>query len=225
MIAQRDLNATLGILGIFALGIFLVWFPLVVLMVPQPSGLVTRTLFTAVWQTVTTIVMPCAWAVWRLDLHLADLGLSLHNLGHSALLGCALYTLALAAFLHCSNDPLIAYNPVRDLPMGEAIGLTSALCLIAAGTDIATRGFILLTLARHTHVIFAIAVQNLTWFLGHVHEINLLTNCLGAPAAIGLTLTLGVLGDVVALKTRNVVGLAIAHVFLNVALTVYIRHM
>ena len=225
MLSQHDLNAAFGVIGIFILGIFLVWFPLAVLEIPQPSGLVANTLFNAVWQTVATIVMPCAWAVWRLDLRLADLGLTVRNLGRSALLGCALYTLALAAFLHCSADPLISNHALRHLPGTEAFGLITAMSLIAAGTDVATRGFILLTLARHTHVIFAIVIQNLTWFLGHVHEINLLTNCLGAPAAIGLTLALGILGDIVALKTRNVVGLAMAHVLLNVALSIYIRQL
>lgn len=68
-------------------------------------------------------------------------------------------------------------------------------------------------------------IQNLTWYLGHIHEINLLTNCLGYMNALGLTLILGVVGDVIALKTRNVVGLAIAHVLLNVALLIYIRQL
>ncbi len=225
MHSQRDLNAVFGILGIFALGIFLVWFPLVALKIPQPTGLVANAWFTATWQTIATIVMPCAWAVWRLDMRLPDLGLALQNLGRSTLYGCALYALALAAFLHCSADPLISNNPVRHLPAAEAFGLTAAMSLIAGGTDAATRGFILLSLARHTHVVFAIFIQNLTWFLGHVYEINLLTNCLGAPAAIGLTLTLGIVGDIVALKTRNIVGLAIAHILLNAVLSIYIRQM
>lgn len=225
MLTRHDIGVTSGALAVFALGIFLVWFPLVVLQVPQPATLVANAWFNAAWQTVATIVMPCAWAVWWLGLRLEDLGLTRRNLGRSVLMGCALYSVAFVAFAHCAGDPLIANHPVRHLPTIEAIGLASAMSLIAAGTDIATRGFILLILARHTHVIFAIFIQNLIWFLGHLHEIHLLSNCLGAYLAIGLTLALGIIGDIIALKTRNVVGLAIAHILLNVVLSVYLRQL
>lgn len=225
MLSRDDIGTATSVIAIFAFGIFLVWFPLVVLKIPQPSSLVANVWFNAAWQTMATIVMPCAWAVWWLNLRLEDLGLTKRNLGRSLLMGCALYSVALVAFVYCSGDPLIINHPVRHLPPVEALGLASAMSLIAAGTDVATRGFILLILARHTHVVFAIFIQNLVWFLGHLHEISLLTNCLGAYFAIGLTLTLGIVGDVVALKTRNVVGLAIAHILLNVLLSFYLRQM
>jgi hypothetical protein len=41
--------------------------------------------------------------------------------------------------------------------------------------------------------------------------------------ALTLFIVLGVLGDIVALRTRNVVGLAIAHVILNIAMALSIR--
>jgi hypothetical protein len=225
MLSRRDVGTAAGVISVFALGIFLVWFPLAVLKVPQPAGLVANVWFNAAWQTMTTIVMPCAWAIWWLNLRLEDLGLTRRNLWRSVLMGCALYSVALVAFVHCSGDPLVANHPVRFLPPLEAFGLVSAMSFIAAGTDVATRGFILLILARHTHVLFAIFIQNLVWFLGHLHEINLLSNCLGMYPAIGLTLVLGIVGDVVALKTRNVVGLAVAHVLLNVSLSFYLRQL
>lgn len=225
MLSRQDIGTATSVIAVFAFGIFLVWFPLVVLKVPQPSGLVANFWFNATWQAMATIIMPCVWATWWLNLRLEDLGLTKRNLGRSVLMGCALYSVALVAFMHCGNDPLIANHPVRHLPPAEALSLLSAMSLIAAGTDVATRGFILLILARHTHVVFAIFIQNLVWFLGHLHEINLLTNCLGAYPAIGLTLTLGIVGDIVALKTRNVIGLAVAHILLNVVLSIYIRHL
>jgi hypothetical protein len=43
--------------------------------------------------------------------------------------------------------------------------------------------------------------------------------------ATALTLTLGIGGDMVVLRTRNVIGLCIAHVLLNLILTVYLRLM
>ncbi len=225
LISQRNFNAVIGILGIFALGVFLDWFPKAFLEIPMPQGLVANSFANALWQISVTIFIPIYWAVKRLGFSLADLGLSLHNLGKTLILGCCLYSLALAAFIHCSDDPLISNHALRSISIWEAVGLTSSMGLIAAGTDIATRGFILFTLARHTHIAFAIFVQNLTWYLGHIHEINILTGCLGYGAALGLTLTLGLLGDAIALKTRNVVGLAIAHILLNIILAIYIRQL
>lgn len=225
MISRRDLGTATSVIAVFAFGIFLVWFPFVVLKVPQPSGLVANIWFTATWQTMTTVVLPCAWAIWWLGLRMEDLGLATRNLGRSLLLGCALYSIALAAFVYCSGSALIASHPVRHLPPLEAFGAAAAMSLIAAGTDLATRGYILLVLARYTHVVFAIIVQNLLWFLGHIHEINLLASCLGVYLAVGLTLVLGIVGDVVALKTRNVIGLAVAHILLNVVLSIYLRQM
>lgn len=225
MTSQHNLNAVLGVLGIFALGVFLDWYPKVVLNLPMPKDMVLSSAVSAFWQVGATIIIPCVWAIRRLGLNWTDLGLNTRNLGITLLLGCALYSLALAAFIHCSADPLISRHAVGQVPLGEAIQLTAVMGLIAATTDIATRGFLLLTLARYSPVWFAVLIQNLTWYLGHIHEIDLLNNCLGYATALGLTLTLGVLGDVIALKTRNVVGLAVAHVLLNVVLLIYIRQL
>lgn len=221
---QRDFNAAIGILGMFILGIFLDWFPKTILEIPMPGGNTMQFMSSAVWQTVATIVIPVYWAIKRLDISLADLGLNTQNLGKTLVLGCGLYTLALAAFIYSAEGSMIANHAVGKVGLWDAIGLTSGMCLIAAGTDVATRGFLLLGLARYTHVSFAIIIQNLAWYVGHIHEIKLLSDSLTFAGAIALTLTLGILGDVIALKTRNIVGLAIAHILLNIIMTTYIRY-
>ena len=90
---------------------------------------------------------------------------------------------------------------------------------------VAPVSFILLTLAKHTRIWFAVAMQNVFWLWGHRAEIAKLAGpeCLGMPGAIGLFLLLGILGDVIALRTRNVLGLAIGHILLNLAMILYIR--
>lgn len=221
----RDFNATVGVLGVTALGILSLWFPTAVLHIPMPQGVVTRTALTTVWQTVALGVLPYLWAVRRLGMTLGDLGLSTRRLLPSTLLGCGLYTIALAAFLHCSAGQMMQGHAVRTAPLAEAVIFCFFMSVVAAGTDLLTRGFILLTLARHSHVVFAIAMQNAIWYLGHVQEIRLLADCLGVGGATLLTLTLGIGGDMVVLRTRNVIGLCIAHVLLNVILTVYLRVM
>lgn len=221
----RDVNAVVGVLGVTALGIFSLWFPTVVLHMPMPKGMLVSTGLTTVWQTVALGLFPYVWANRRLGMSLSELGLSTRNLGWSVLLGCGLYTLALVAFLHCSWGAMMQGHAVRTAPLPQGLFLCLCMSVIAAGTDLLTRGFILLSLARHGPVLFAIAVQNGIWYLGHVHEIRLLTDCLGVAGATALTLTLGVGGDMVVLRTRNVVGLGVAHVLLNVILTLYLRQM
>ena len=222
---RQDINAVAGVLGIYALGIFLTWYPTAVLKLPLPDDIVARSFITAMLQTVATIVIPYIWIIKRLGFSFTDLGISTRNLRLSVILGCLLYSLALAAFIHCSDAPVISNHAIGKIAPWDAVLLAFNMSLVAAGTDFATRGFILLGLARYTHVSIAIIIQNLTWYLGHIHEINLLSGCLGYAGALGLTLTLGLLGDVIALRTRNVLGLAIAHILLNVVLGIYIRQL
>jgi len=222
---QRDINAVIGVLGITAFGIFCQWLPFVILSVPMPKGVIASTAITTFWQTLWLVVIPYVWAVRRLGLSIEDMGVGRRNLGLSTILGCSLYLIALAAFIHCSGGGLMTNHIVRKVGPGEASMLVLLMGIVAAGTDLTTRGFILLTLTKHSHVIFAIFMQNLIWFLGHIAEIKLLTDCLGVAMATVLTLTLGIVGDMIVLRTRNVVGLAIAHFLLNVVLVIYLRQM
>ena len=224
-VSGYKLNAFLSISGIYLLGIFLTWYLTAIFKIPLPDDVPLRSLTTSILQTVCVIIIPYIWAIKRLNFSLQDLGISTINLVPSIILGCALYTLALAAFIHCSADPLISNHAIGKLEITDASIMLLAMAIVAAGTDIATRGFVLFTLARFTNLPIAIVMQNITWFAGHTGEINLLENCLGLWTAIGLTLTLGILGDVIALKTRNIVGLSIAHVLLNVVLVIYIRNL
>lgn len=224
-VSGYKLNAFLSISGMYLLGIFLTWYLTGIFKIPLPDDVSLKSLTVNILQAVCVIVIPYIWAIKRLNFSLRDLGVSTKNLGQSIILGCALYTLALAAFLHCSADPMISNHAIGKMEITDASTLLLAMGIGAATTDLATRGFVLFTLARFTNLPIAIVMQNATWFIGHVGEIKLLENCLGLWAAIGLTLTLGILGDVIALKTRNIVGLSIAHVLLNIVLVFYIRNL
>lgn len=218
-----NLNLALGILGACGLGIFLAWFVTAMQLIPLPQNPVWSSLTGASWQFFTTVVLLYWWAKARLHLSLSDLGITRKNLLTTIILGCLLYSVALIAFVSCSNDPFIAQHALRTAGTKDAMLLLFAMGLTAAGTDLTTRGFILLGLARYTPIWFAIVVQNALWYLGHISEIAQLSGCMTVWGAVGLTFTLGILGDIVALRTRNVVGLAIAHVLLNVTMMVFIR--
>lgn len=216
-------NATLGILGIFALGTFVTWFVIIALRIPLPADPIANKLATTAIQTIAVIVLPYWWAAKRLGLSPSRLGLNLKNVGRSTWQGCGLYLIALVTFVACHDDPLIHDHPVRHAALGPALLLFATMALHAAGTDLATRGFILLSLAETSHVAFAIFMQNVVWVFGHLYEIKLFANSLGYPIAAGMIVVTGLLGDVVALRTRNVVGLSLAHVLLNLAMVVFIR--
>lgn len=224
-ISGYKLNAFLAILGVYLLGIFLTWYLTGIFKIPLPESIPLRSLTTSILQAVCLCIIPYVWAIKRLNFSLRELGITTRKLGQSTIYGCALYTLALAAFIHCSSDPLISNHIIGKLEIIDTSIMLLAMAIGAAITDIATRGFVLFTLIRFTNLPIAIFLQNAAWIAGHLGEIDLLKNCLGLWTAIGLTLTLGILGDVIALKTRNIVGLSIAHILLNVVLTVYIRNL
>lgn len=222
---SANINLALGILGVCSLGIFLAWFATAMQLLPLPRDPVWSSLVGASWQFLTTVIVLYWWASKRLRLPLSELGITTKNLLRSTVLGCLLYSLAFLAFVSCSNDPMIAQHGLRNANTEDAMLLLLTMSIIASGTDLTTRGFILLGLARYTPLIFAIVVQNAVWYLGHLKEIDQLSGCLTLAGAIGLTLTLGVLGDIVALKTRNVVGLAIAHILLNITMMIFIKNL
>lgn len=219
----RRILAILSILAVFVFGVFITWLYIVKLRLPLPRDPLGHKLATTLLQTLTTIVLPYLWAWKFLKLSPAQLGFTTKNLGKSVALGCALYALGFLAFSTCTNDPLLSRHPIRHADAGQGTAILLTMGLHAAGTDFATRGYILLALAAFGPVSFAIVAQNLVWFYGHIYEINLFARCLGMPVALGLFIVLGVLGDFIALRTRNVAGLAIAHVVLNVAMALSIR--
>jgi len=219
----RRIFAVFSILAVFIFGVFITWLYIVKFRLPLPRDPLGHKLATTLLQTLTTIVLPYLWAWKFLKLTPARLGFTTKNLGKSVLWGCALYALGFLAFSTCTDDPLLSRHPIRHADPGQATAILMTMGLHAAGTDFATRGYILLALAAFGPVSFAIVMQNLVWFYGHIYEINLFANCLGMPVAIGLFIGLGLLGDFIALRTRNVAGLAIAHVVLNIAMALSIR--
>jgi hypothetical protein len=157
---SANVNLSLGILGTWSLGIFLAWFVTAMQLLPLPTDPIRASLVGASWQFFTTVIVLYWWANKRLRLPLAELGITTKNLAKTVILGCFLYSLALIAFISCSNDPFIAQHALRTASSKDALALLFSMSMIAAGTDLTTRGFILLGLARHSPLFFAIIVQN-----------------------------------------------------------------
>ena len=62
----------------------------------------------------------------------------------------------------------------------------------------------------------AIALQNALWLLLHLYELELLAPSMGWAGALLLAVFLGIVGDLLALKERSVVGLMAGHAILNI---------
>jgi len=222
--SRRNLNAVVGALTVMFMGIMALWFPTAILNIKPPSDVIDSTIVMAIWQTLVIVAIPYYWAVKRLGMSMAELGVSTHKLGRSIVYGCALYAIALVVFVHCSSNQVMLNHVVYTLGSGDAYFVATLMGLLAAGTDMTTRGYILLTLTKYSNVVFAIVMQNLVWFIGHITEIHFLANCIGMFNAVSLTLLLGVLGDIIVLRIGNVMGLVLAHFLLNIVLTVYMRN-
>lgn len=95
--------------------------------------------------------------------------------------------------------------------------------IMASLTDFWTRGFILLQVSKRYGSHWGLICQNAAWFIIHFYEIQLLNYYIGWFSAIVLTLVLGILGDFIALRTRNLFGLMIGHFLLNLQIALVAR--
>lgn len=174
------------------------------------------------------IFFPFIWVIYWKKETLKDMGITKKNLLISTILGIAVYSIALAVFIFSIGNPSFNENfvsGIKETNINELIFITILVSIMAMITDLWTRGFILMLLAKHSSVYFAILTQNITWFLIHIYEIDLLKDAITLQGAIALTLTLGIFGDIVSLKIKNVIGVGIGHIWLNAVFTAYIYLM
>ena len=130
--------------------------------------------------------------------------------------GLLLYTVGLAAFiLWPPHESGFTFWETSARWTDLAIVLP-CICLMAAITDLWTRGFVLLQAADRWGIHIAVALQNALWLILHAYEIEILADSMTWTGAIALALFLGVTGDLVALRWRSVAGLMLGHAWLNI---------
>ncbi len=188
------------------------------------TGLQSST-FRAIRMTVVYILIPFWWAMTKLGTRMGEFGFTTKNLKESLLYGSLVYAIALGVFIYSLNNSAF-YSAFAEgyeqMTLAELILTGILFSWMAAVTDIWTRGFILLQVTKYSNATFGVLVQNCTWVLVHLYEIAILAPVLSLPGAVLLTLVLGTTGDVAALKTHNIVGLAFGHVMLNVGFMAYV---
>ncbi len=170
-------------------------------------------------------VIPAIWWLRRRAKKpvFAELGLKLPRERAPFILGTGilLYCLALMVFLlwppkSCgftfwSDDTACGARHLTDW-----LVVLPLICIMAMITDLWTRGFVLLQAAERWGEPQAIALQNALWLLLHLYELELLAPSMGWVGAVLLAIFLGLVGDLIALKERSVVGLMAGHAILNI---------
>ena len=182
-------------------------------------------LFRAARMTLVYVLLPFGWVYVLKHHRLADFGITTKKIVPSILLGLGVYSIALAAFLFSLGKPEFDrhFGWGGDFSFSDWLLIMALVSWMAFVTDLWTRGFVLMLLAKYQSPVFAVIAQNITWLSVHLYEIAILGPSMGLMGALGLTLVLGLLGDVVALKTKNIIGLGVGHIFLNLAFFSYIR--
>ena len=192
------------------------------------SGVLSETLFRALRMGFIYLFFCMGLLLYRYGYKLEDFGIRKENLLESTLFGIAIYSVALAGFLwHVGNTDFDHkfVDGKRDMETWKLLALSLLTFFMAATTDIWSRGFVLLTTEKLKGPKVALLVNGLVWFGVHIYEILLLEDSFGLWVATGLTIFLGLSGDLVALKYRNVIGLGIGHIYLNLVFIVYVVWM
>jgi hypothetical protein len=182
-------------------------------------------IFRALRMTCIYVILPFGWAWVVMKLRWADFGISKKHLTYSVIFGIGVYSIALVTFILSLGNPDFdsAFRWGANYSLSDWILTLALVSWMAFVTDLWTRGFVLMLLTKYQSPMFGIIGQNITWLVIHIYEIALLGPSMGIVGALGLTLALGVLGDIVALKTKNVIGLGVGHIFLNITFLSYIR--
>jgi hypothetical protein len=182
-------------------------------------------IFRAIRMTCVYVLLPFGWAWYYKKHKLSDFGITTKKLIWSLILGLGVYSIALLAFLFSLGNPDFDqyFRWGADYTTSDWFATLALVSWMAFVTDLWTRGFVLMLLAKYQSPYLGIVAQNVTWLGVHLYEIALLAPAMSVAGALALTLLLGILGDIVALKTRNIIGLGVGHMFLNIAFFSYVR--
>ena len=134
--------------------------------------------------------------------------------------GLGLYTIALAVFM-LWPPPSCGFRfwetgVCTDTMVSDWMVTLPVICIMAMITDLWTRGFVLLQAAERWGEPTAIILQNILWLLLHLYELELLAPTMGWTGAVLLALFLGIVGDMIVLRERSVIGLMAGHALLNI---------
>ncbi len=182
-------------------------------------------LFRATRMTLVYVLLPLGWALSVKKFKLNELGITKNMCGRSIILGVGLYSIVLIVFLFLLGKPEFDthFRWGADYELIDWLLIMFLVAWMAFITDLWSRGFVLMLLAKHQTIWFAILIQNLVWLSAHIYEVLILESSLTIVGALGLTIGIGILGDIIVFKTKNVIGLGVGHIVLNLIFFSFVR--
>jgi hypothetical protein len=168
---------------------------------------IQHNIFRAVRMTILYLIIPIFWLIKVRKMCFADMGIAKKDILRSTILGIGVYAIALAVFIILMGNPEFDryFLWSSDMPAGEFALTMGAIAWMAALTDIWTRGMILMPVFKLKGLYLAILTQNIFWLASHIYELSFLAPSMTLAGALALTLSLGILGDIVAIKTKNII--------------------
>ncbi|MCG3217920.1 MAG: CPBP family intramembrane metalloprotease [Candidatus Heimdallarchaeota archaeon] len=160
-------------------------------------------------------LVPFFWFINSTNLSLKDMGLKYDSWG----LWLGILAYAVPTFVFIANE--IFSKEWQNHSSWEIVLLLTLTFVMASITDLWFHGFIFMGLVNTRSVKIAFLVQNTLWFVFHYYEIILLEPYIGWLNAFVLSLYLGLVGDIITLKTKSVIGLMIGHSLFNLAFVLF----
>ncbi|MFX1512816.1 MAG: type II CAAX prenyl endopeptidase Rce1 family protein [Promethearchaeota archaeon] len=191
-------------------------------------GLIETNFIRAARMTLIYVIFPYLFTRTFLDpsYSIEDVGLTIQGSKKGVYLGIILYTVVLAILINQLGDSDFKSDWVDSLKSESLLTLVFYAFLaswMAAITDLWARGYILFQICKYSSFHVGILFQTLIWMLIHWYEIDLLTPNLGFLYSFTLTLFLGIGGGFITLKTRNITGLVIGHIWLNIGFLLAVK--
>ncbi|MHA1619908.1 MAG: hypothetical protein ACTSVZ_11565 [Promethearchaeota archaeon] len=131
--------------------------------------------------------------------------------------GILFYIVCSALFILIS----FSFHFYIGLPIIYLILKTISFFIIMFLVDLWFHGFLFLGIYRHNGFKSALLYQNIYWFIFHTIEIEDLIPDIGVFYACLFIVVTGLIGDLIAYKTRSIYGLAIGHILLNLLIIVF----
>ncbi|MHA1911129.1 MAG: CPBP family glutamic-type intramembrane protease [Candidatus Kariarchaeaceae archaeon] len=171
--------------------------------------------FFRVFRMICCYLMPFFWFINSTPLSFKDLGLKYDSWG--LWLGMLVY--AVPIFIFISNN--IFSKGWQEHSSYEIVILLFLTFIMASITDLWFHGFIFMGLMNTSSVKIAFIAQSILWFIFHYYEIILLEPYIGWLNAFFLSFYLGLAGDIIAFKTKSVIGLMIGHSLFNLIFVLF----
>ena len=172
----------------------------------------------ALWETTTMIIafgIPIYLVLKNEDWNKEDIGLQWSTPG--LFYGIIFYTVFSMVFIYIR----FSFDAYVALPVFYLILRAFSFLIIMFLVDLWFHGFLFLGIHRYHGIKNALLAQNVYWFIFHLYEMSILIPKMGIFLSCLFIVLSGIIGDLIAYKTKSIYGLAIGHFILNLLIITF----